>query len=170
MITPLTKGAAAAVALALTLTGCEGPTPTATSDALPAAVSAAKASRTDGAFVFRGRVHDAVLMVDFDRERTLVVGHSAAQLAEICATGAFPEEITVHDVNGPKGVLHVLIQTGPLPAVVWSALSFNPCLDLQGVEPLAEGTAHAIYTDNDLFGSGTGASSFGLKAQGRLTE
>ena len=170
MITSVPKAVAAAVALALSLTGCEDTPPTATSSAPLAVVSAARASHTDGAFVFRGRVRDAVLMVDFDRERTVVVGHSAAQLADICATGAFPEEITVHDVNGPNGVLHVLIQTGPLPAVVWPVLSFNPCLDLQGVEPLAEGTAQAVYTDNDLFSSGNGAGSFGLTAQGRLTQ
>jgi len=41
---------------------------------------------------------------------------------------------------------------------------------LQGVAPQAEGTADAVYTDNDYFDSGKGAGSFGLTARGRLTE
>ena len=49
-------------------------------------------------------------------------------------------------------------------------LSFDPCLELLGVEPLAEGIAKAVDNDNDLFSSGNGAGSFGLRAQGRLTE
>jgi hypothetical protein len=168
-----TSPAAGAAILALMMavvTACEQPAPTATQDTPSPHVDLAQAARTDGAFVFRGRVPGALLMVDFDRERTLVVGHTAAQLADICATGVAAEEVTEHDVLTPNGVLHLLVQAGPLPAIVWPVLSFDPCTELQGVAPLAEGTARAVYTDNDFLGSGKGAASFGLTAQGRLTE
>jgi hypothetical protein len=152
------------------LLGCDQAPPTATPEVAEPPAAAARAERAGGAFVFRGSVPGALLMVDFDRERTLVVGHTAAQLAGLCASGVAPEEVTEHDVVTPNGVLHLLVQSGPLPAVVWPVLSFDPCADLQGVAPLAEGIARAVYTDNDFFDSGTGAGSFGMTAQGRLTE
>ena len=155
--------------LFLTAAGCDAP-PTSVIDMPLPNAAAAKAVRTSGAFVFRGDVPGGLLMVDFDRERTLLVGNTAAQLAEICATGIFPEQITEHDVFGPHGTLHVLLQAKSLPAVVWSVLSVDPCADLQGVTPEAEGIASGIYTDNNFFGNGKGASSFGITAQGRMTE
>jgi hypothetical protein len=161
---------AAVVALTLPLAGCDqAPSPTASDLSVPSAASA-RVVRADGAFVIRGSVPGALLMVDFDRERTLVVGHTAAQLADICTTGVPPEEVTEQDVFTPNGVLHLLVKARSLPAVVWSVLSFDPCGELQGVEPLAEGSADAVYTDNDYFDSGRGAGSFGLTARGRLTE
>ena len=162
--------AAAVLALALALTGCDQATPPSAVDTPILNAAAAKAVRTSGAFVFHGDVPGGLLMVDFDRERTLLVGNTAAQLAGICATGIFPEEITEHDVLGPNGTLHVLLKAKSLPAVVWPVLSVDPCADLQGVAPEAEGIANGIYTDNNLFGNGTGASSFGVTAQGRMTE
>jgi hypothetical protein len=111
-----------------------------------------------------------MLMLDFDRELMLIVGHTAAQLADICATGIFPEAITELDVLRPNGALHVLARSGPLPAAVWPVLGFDPCADLLGVAPIAEGIAHAVYTDNDFTLEGKGGASFGLHAQGILTE
>jgi hypothetical protein len=160
----------AVLALGMPLAGCDQAVPPSAPDTpLPDAASA-RAVRTDGAFVFHGRVPGALLMVDFDRERTLIVGHTVAQLAEICTTGVPPEEVTEHDVFAPNGVLHLLVRADALPAIVWSVLSFDPCGELQGVAPLAEGIADAVYTDNDYFDSGKGAGSFGLTARGRLTE
>jgi hypothetical protein len=161
---------AAVVALGLPLAGCDQAASPSAPDTPLADAASARAARTDGALVFHGRVPGALLMVDFDRERTLIVGHTVAQLAEICITGVPPEEVTEHDVFGPNGVLHLLVRADALPAVVWSVLSFDPCTDLQGVAALAEGVAHAVYTDNDFFDSGKGAGSFGLTAQGRFTE
>ena len=161
---------AALLALGLGLAACDQPGPTSTLDTVVPKAAVARAAGTDGAFEFRGKVPGALLMVDFDRELTLVVGHTAAQLAGICATGVVPEEVTEHDVFTPNGVLHLLVQADELPAVVWAVLSFDPCSDLQGVTPLAEGTAHAIYSDNDFFETSKGASSFGMRAQGLLKE
>jgi len=155
--------------LAMVLTGCDQPAPTSTLDNPMPTAASAKAERTSGAFVFKGDVPGGLLMVDFDRERTLLIGNTAAQLADICATGAFPEEVTEHDVIGPNGKVHVLVQAKSLPAVVWPVLSVDPCVDLQGVVPLAEGTAQGRYTDSDFFGAGKGAESFGISAQGRMT-
>jgi hypothetical protein len=132
--------------------------------------AAAKAVRTTGAFVFHGDLPGGLLMIDFDRERTLLIGNTAAQLADICATGLFPEEITEHDVLGPNGTLHELVRAKSLPAVDWPVLSVDPCADLLGLAPEAEGIASGIYTDNDLFDNGTGAGSFGISARGRMTE
>jgi hypothetical protein len=160
---------AALLALAMVLTGCDQPAPTSTLDPVPPSAASAKAERTTGAFVFRGDVPGGLLMIDFDRERTLLVGNTAAQLADICAGGAFPSEVTEHDVVGPDGRLHVLVQAKSLPAAVWSVLTIDPCADLQGVTPLAEGTAQGRYTDNDFFGNGSGAGSFGVAIQGRMT-
>ena len=103
------------VALTLPLAGCDqAPSPTGLDAPSPSAASA-EAVRTNGAFVFRDRVPGALLMVDFDRERTLIVGHTAAQLADICTTGIPPEEVTEHDVFAPNGVLHLLVQARSLP-------------------------------------------------------
>ena len=157
-------------ALALPLTGCDQATPTSTSEVAALRAASARAARTTGAFVFRGSVPGALLMLDFDRERTLVIGHTAAQLAGICASGLFPEEITEHDLFGPHGTLHIIAKAKSLPAVVWPVVGFDPCADLQGVTPEAEGIASGIYTDNDFFNNNNGAGSFGLSARGRLTE
>jgi len=167
---PSPAAGAALLALMVAITACEQPAPTSTLDTPSPHVALAQSARTDGAFVFHGRVPGALLMIDFDRERTLIVGHTVAQLADICTTGVPPEEVTEHDVFAPNGVLHLLVRAEALPAVVWSVLSFDPCGELQGVTPLAEGVAHAVYTDNDYFDSNKGAGSFGLTAQGRLTE
>ena len=156
--------------LGVPLAGCDQSPATSPADVPQPSTASAGATRTEGAFVFRGKVPGALLMVDFDRERTLVVGHTAGQLAGICATGIVPEEVSAHDVLGPHGTLHVLVRSGPLPAIVWGTLSFDPCADLQGVAPLAEGIARAVYTDNDFFSSGPGGGSFGLTAEGRMTE
>lgn len=162
--------ASAALVLAMPLAGCEQSAPTSTLEAPVLSAVSVKAVRTSGAFVFRGSVPGGLFMVDFDRERTLLIGNTAAQLAGICATGVFPEQITEHDVSRPDGSLHVLLQAKSLPAAVWSVLSFDPCADLQGVAPEAEGIASGIYTDNNLLANGNGNSSFGMTAQGQLTE
>ena len=81
---------AAVVGLGMPATGCQQASPTSTPDAPLAAARTAGAIRTDGAFVFRGQVPGGLLMVDFDREPTLLVGNTAAQLGDICATGALP--------------------------------------------------------------------------------
>ena len=105
----------AIIALTLPLSGCDQAPPTSATDVPLPNTAAARAGRTDGAFVFRGSVPGGLLMIDFDRERTLLVGNTDAQLAGICATGALPEEVTEHDVFAPNGVLHVLLQAGHCP-------------------------------------------------------
>jgi hypothetical protein len=156
--------------LVLAAAGCDQAPPTSPIDASLSSAALADAVRTDGAFVFRGSVPGGLLMIDFDRERTLLVGNTAAQLADICATGILPEQVTEHDVFTPNGVLHVLLQAGTLPAVVYPVLSVDPCADLLGMTPLAEGTAHGIYTDNDNLVTSKGANSFGVTVEGWLTE
>lgn len=163
-------GGAAALAVTLALAGCDQPTPTSTPDTIGPTAASARPVRTDGAFVFHGDVPGGLLMIDFDRERTLLIGNTAAQLAGICATGAVPSQVTEHDVFTPNGVLHVLLRARTLPAVVYPVLSIDPCADLLGTTPLAEGTAHGIYTDNDNQLSSKGANSFGVTAEGWLTE
>jgi hypothetical protein len=161
---------ASLLALMLVLAACDRPMATSPSPGGSPAASSAQAARTTGAFVFHGDVPGGLLMIDFDRERTLLIGNTAAQLADICATGVLPEQVTEHDVLSPNGTLHVLIQAKSLPAAVWPILTIDPCADLLGVPPLAEGTAHGVYTDNDLFDSAPGAGSFGITARGRLIE
>jgi hypothetical protein len=156
--------------LAMIITGCDQPAPTSTLDTPMPSAAAAKAERTTGAVVFHGVVPGGLLMIDFDRERTLLVGNTAAQLADICAGGAFPSEVTEHDVFAPNGAIHVLVRAGRLPAVVYPVLSIDPCAELQGVTPLAEGIAKGVYTDNDAVGGSKGANSFGLIVVGDLTE
>ena len=167
---PMAPVRTALLAFTMVLAGCDGPAPTSTLDTLMPSAASAKTERTTGAFVFRGDVPGGFFMIDFDRERTLLIGNTAAQLADICAGGAFPSEVTEHDVFGPHGRLHVLIKSSPLPAAVWSILTLDPCADLLGVPPLAEGMAQAVFTDNDNLLTGPGGNSFGLTAQGRMTE
>ncbi|HKU62679.1 MAG TPA: hypothetical protein VJQ44_15775 [Gemmatimonadales bacterium] len=160
---------AALLTLVAIVAACDLDVPTgATAPVTP--VVLAKSSQATGAFVFKGQVPGGLLMIDFDRERTLIVGNTAEQLATICATGIFPEEITELDVLRPTGALHVLLQARDLPAVVWPVLSVDPCGELQGVTPLAEGIASGIYADNDLLDTSPGAGSFGITANGRMTE
>jgi hypothetical protein len=87
--------------LLLTTTGCDQATPTSPVDEPSPSSATLQAAGTDGAFVFRGSVPGVLLMIDFDRERTLIIGHTAAQLADVCSTGIPPEEITEHDVFTP---------------------------------------------------------------------
>ena len=129
----------AVVALSTMLVGCDQVPPTTATDLPMPSAASAGALRTSGAFVFHGEVPGGLLMIDFDRARTLLIGNTAAQLAAICATGVFPEQITEHDVLGPNGTLHLLLKARSLPAAVWSILTLDPCADLQGLAPLAEG-------------------------------
>jgi hypothetical protein len=158
------------LALTLVLAACDEPTITSPAHTSAPAARSAGAVRTSGAFVFRGEVPSALLMIDYDRELTLVIGPTAAQLQGICATGIAPETVSEHDVLGPDGTLHLLVKAKSLPAVVWSVLTVDPCADLQGVTPLAEGIAQGKYTDNDFLGTSQGGGSFGMTAQGRLIE
>lgn len=135
----------------------------------PAIQAAARASG-DAAVVIRSPVNTAALMFDFERNLTVLVGHTAAQLAQICGTGVFPETWIELDVLRPTGALHIASLSGEAPVVVYPGLAFDPCVDLLGVTPLAEGTGRGRYIDNDFFVNGPGAASFGLVVQGTVTE
>ena len=124
----------------------------------------------DGALVIRTELGAAAFMFDFERNLTVTVGHTVAQLAEICGTGVFPQPWIELDVLRPTDALHIVSRTKEAPVLVYSGLAFDPCAELLGVTPLAEGTGQARYVDNDFFVSGPGAVSFGLAIEGRVTE
>jgi hypothetical protein len=166
----LLPSAAAACAGALLLGACADQAPPTEPSLERPAFGAVPQASGAGALVIRNDREAAALMFDFDRDLTVVVGQTPAELEEFCQTFVFTQPWTELDVSRPNGALHIISRSEVITALVYQGVAFDPCLELVGVTPLAEGTARARYIDNDFFLDGPGGESFGLVVQGKVTE
>jgi hypothetical protein len=103
---------------------------------------------------------------------TLLAGATLDELPDLCAGGGFTKVadwlLVVHPSKGGETVLHARIKNDELSVVVWGTATDDICGDLQGVAPLAVGTVHEMFTDNDFAGTGSHADSFGDRIEGTV--
>ncbi|MFL5494257.1 MAG: hypothetical protein ACJ8DC_07735 [Gemmatimonadales bacterium] len=113
--------------------------------------------------------------IDPESGLSLLAGVTLDQLPDICAGGDFVETadwlVVAHPTHDGT-VFHVRIRDQNQSVLVWgTAVEQSVCqeLFLQGVPPLAVGTARMTFTDNDFAGTSSHADSFGQRIEGTVT-
>jgi hypothetical protein len=114
--------------------------------------------------------------IDRESGLTLLAGETLDQLPDICAGGDFIENadwlIVGHPIHGGDAVYHARIKDQDQSVLVWgTAVEQSVCqeLFLEGVPPLAVGTARMTFTDNDFAGTSSHTDSFGERIEGTVT-
>jgi hypothetical protein len=114
--------------------------------------------------------------IDRESGLTLLAGETLDQLPDICAGGDFIENadwlIVGHPTHGGDTVYHARIKDQNQSVLVWgTAVEESVCqeLFLEGVPPLAVGTARLTFTDNDFAGTSSHTDSFGQRIEGTVT-
>ena len=120
-----------------------------------------------------------VAVIDMQEGLTATFGVALNEVSTVCA-GAEPQELSIvliasHPSSGGQTVNKVTATSKDQSAIVWPVISASDqtedvCNAIQGVQPLAVGTARSVYTESELF---TGASphldSEGFRAEGTVT-
>jgi hypothetical protein len=120
-----------------------------------------------------------VAIIDKQAGLTAVFGVPLAAAADVCAGADSPELsivlIASHPSSSGQPVDKVTATSKDQSAIVWPVIAASDqqddvCTAIQGVQPLAVGTVHSVYTESELF---TGASphldSEGFRAEGAVT-
>ena len=120
-----------------------------------------------------------VAVIDKQAGLTAVFGVPLAAEADVCAGADSPELsivlIASHPSSGGQPVNKVTATSKDQSAIVWAVTAASDqqedvCNAIQGVQPLAVGTVHSVYTESEFF---TGASphldSNGFRAEGTVT-
>jgi hypothetical protein len=114
--------------------------------------------------------------IDRESGLSLSAGASLDQLSDICAGGDFtdPAEwlVAAHPTHDAGTVYHVRIREMEQSVTVWGvAVEESICqeLFLQGVQPVAVGTVHMIFRDNDFAGTSSHTDSWGERIEGTVT-
>ncbi len=132
-----------------------------------------------GAVVTRSETHFPVAVIDIEQGLTAVFGATLEEVPAVCAGAEFQELshvlIVSHPTNGGDTVDKVTAKNKEQSAIVWAVIPASSsqediCKAIQGVQPLAVGTVHSVYTESEFF---TGASphldSNGFRAEGTVT-
>ena len=120
-----------------------------------------------------------VAVIDMPQGLTAVFGVALQDAPAVCA-GAEPQELSTvliasHPTSGGQTVDKVTATNKDQSAIVWAVTPASDsqediCNAIQGVQPLAVGTVHSVYTESEFF---TGASphldSNGFRAEGTVT-
>ena len=165
---PLGSGLVIAASL-LTAACAERTAPTAPSRGAPASFRTAPSAASSGAIVVRSTLPLGFIIQDENTGLTTIIGFTVEELRAFCAGGPQPEVVDALTVTRPTDAVKLLFKGPDISVVVWSSLSEDVCGVLLVTQPLAEGTAVWIGTDNSFDGSGPGANSFGSHAKGTLT-
>lgn len=114
--------------------------------------------------------------IDRESGLTLLAGVTLDQLPDICAGGDFVETadwlLVAHPAQDDGTVLHTRIRDQDQSVLIWDvAVDQSVCqeLFLEGVPPLAVGTARMTFTDNDFAGTSSHTDSFGQRIEGTVT-
>jgi hypothetical protein len=120
-----------------------------------------------------------VAVIDIQQGLTATFGVALADVPAVCAGAEFTELSTVliasHPTSGGQTVDKVTATNKDQSAIVWAVTPASGSLEdicsaVQGVQPLALGTVHSVYTESEFF---TGASphldSNGFRADGTVT-
>jgi hypothetical protein len=114
--------------------------------------------------------------IDRESGLTLLAGETLDQLPDLCAGGDFVETadwlVVTHPTKDDGTVIHARIRDQDQSVLVWgTAVDQSVCqeLFLEGVPPLAVGTARMTFTDNDFAGTSSHTDSFGQRIEGTVT-
>jgi hypothetical protein len=140
---------------------------------------ATSAEPSFGAVVTRSEAPFPVAVIDIEQGLTAVFGVSLEEVPAVCAGAEFQELskvlIVSHPTRGGQTVDKATATNKQQNAIVWAAIPATGsqediCKAIQGVQPLAVGTVHSVYTESEFF---TGASphldSNGFRAEGTVT-
>jgi hypothetical protein len=113
------------------------------------------------------------VVIDIEQGLTALFGIALEELPGACAGGEIQDLtdilIVTHPTRGGETVDHFRVKDQEGSAIVWAAIPEGSICELLGVQPLAVGTVHRIFTDNDFFNTGPGMESVGFRAQGIVT-
>jgi hypothetical protein len=120
-----------------------------------------------------------VAVIDMQAGLTATLGVALNEVSTVCA-GADPQELSIvliasHPSSGGQTVDKVTATSKDQSAIVWPVISASDqeddvCKAIQGVQPLAVGTAHSVYTESELFsGASPHLGSEGFRAEGTVT-
>ena len=125
-----------------------------------------------GAEVSRFEAPWVNVFADASAGLTLLAGATLDELPDLCAGGEFTEVadwlLVFHPSKGGETVIHARIKNQELSVIVWGTASDDICGELQGVPPVAVGTVHEMFTDNDFAGTSSHADSFGDRIEGTV--
>jgi len=157
--------------LLVLVAGCQNERATVTTVTAPEAVVAVETGppATSGPIVIRGTTVFAVVQADYKRGLLVIF---SANMSEYC-NGIYDFDIiNFMDIDTQDDALRVAeLLKGDVTTSVWATTVFD-CAFFLNNNPLAEGTAHLVSTDNDvlayLFPDTPNANAYGWMAQGTL--
>ena len=145
--------------------------PTALPESIPVVTSSLAKSppASSGPIVVRFETGFAVTFFDPNRLLLALIASDNSFLG--CSSPTVFEPADFQLIFSPSGPVHQLAKAKESFTAVYdvTGLPLLDCALLTGPRKLAEGTAHHIATDNDLFFSGTRTNTFRLKGNGQLT-
>lgn len=113
----------------------------------------------------------AAVLVDENRHLTVVAGVPFEQLADVCeeGTGLFTlDSATIHTVQRPDESFAVRWQGKDVNVVIFEGeFPGDFCTGFYTTLPLAIGTTHATFHDNDFFVSGNRTDSYHFDLTGK---
>lgn len=119
-----------------------------------------------------------VAVIDQQAGLTAVFGVPLADAAAVCAGADSPELsivlIASHPSSGGQTIDKVTATSKDQSAIVWPVVAASDqvndvCDAIQGVQPLAVGTVHSVYTESELFsGDQPHLDSEGFRAEGTV--
>ena len=126
-----------------------------------------------GAVVTRLEAPSPQIIIDTKQGLTALFGISFEELPAVCAGGELQDLadllIVSHPAREGETVFKFTVKDREQSAIVWAAIvQESPC-ELQDVQPLAVGTVHSVYTDNDFFNTNPGTEAVSIQAEGRVT-
>jgi hypothetical protein len=126
-----------------------------------------------GAVVTRLEAPSPQIVIDTEQGLTALFGVSFEELPAVCAGGELHDLadllIVSHPSRGGETVFKFRVKDKEQSAIVWAAIvQESPC-ELQDVQPLAVGTVHSMYTDNDFFNTNPGTEAVSVQAEGTVT-
>jgi hypothetical protein len=115
------------------------------------------------------RFEDQFVALIFDPQTGLVAlaGAPADPAAAVPCGGSEPFAVVqFQDAGQIRAVIHSLVVGPEVNLHVYDLATFiNPCVST----PIAQGTGRFMYTDNDVFVTGSGADAFGFRMHGEVT-
>jgi hypothetical protein len=119
-----------------------------------------------------------VAVIDQQAGLTAVFGVPLGEVSSVCAGGDITELsivlIVSHRTRGGQTVDKVTARSNDQSAIVWAGTPASDsqediCNAFQGVEPLAVGTVHSVYTESEFSGGTPHVDSNGFRAEGTAT-
>jgi hypothetical protein len=113
------------------------------------------------------------IVIDNEQGLTALFGISFEDLPAVCAGGELQDLadllIVSHPTRGGETIFKFRVKDKEQSAIVWAAIVRETPCELQDLQPLAVGTVHSMYTDNDFFNANPGTEAVSVQAEGTVT-